>query len=628
MQIIKGRSHFKVREFADLREMLRQSVDLYRDKVAFRFREQPGGEPQTRTYAALAHDIEALGTALLAMGLGGRRLAIIGENSYQWCVAHAAVVTGVGIAVPLDRMLPAAEVIQLLDRGEVDAIFYDPSFHAALLAASRERPRLRALICLRPQRLTRGPQPAWTSPSAGLLNDEGQTGNTLTVPILRFNDLLAFGEQRLQAGDTASSQAVIDPDALMSLLFTSGTTSAAKAVMLSQRNVCSDIQAVASVVKLWPGIRLLSVLPLHHTFENTCGLYVALYYGGEIHEFDGLRYIQQNLQEYQIDMLIGVPALFENFYHKVKDTLKKTGKDKLVARLLPITHALRKVGLDLRRVLYKQILAAFGGRLQLGICGAAPIDPRIIRFFDDIGIHILQGYGLTETSPVIAGCNSRLFIPGTVGQPLGGVEMAVDASMPGEPGEILVRGPMVMQGYYQDPAATAEAIDAEGWFHTGDIGQLDPRTRCLTITGRLKSMIVLKNGKKIFPEEIEFLLAQSEIVKESLVWGEMDSDGEVIVSAKVVIDEEALRQKTGSQAVDDNVIRQYLEQLIKEVNTRLPSFKTIRQYVFSMQEMVKTTTLKIRRPIEIDGIREFMAKNKLKWRELTGQNLDHLRQSQ
>ena len=417
------------------------------------------------------------------------------------------------------------------------------------------------------------------------------------------------------------SQTTIDPDALMALLFTSGTTSVAKAVMLSQRNVCSDVQAVASVVKLWPGIRMLSVLPLHHTFENTCGLYIGLYYGAEIHESDGLRHIQKNLQDYHIEMIVGVPVLFENFYNKVQATLQKTGKDKLVRRLLPITQGLRKVGIDLRRVLYKQILAAFGGSLQLGICGAAPIDPEIIRFFDAIGIHILQGYGLTETSPVAAGCNSKIFVPGTVGHPMGGIELAVDSETPGEPGEILVRGPIVMLGYYQDAAATAEVIDSEGWFHTGDIGRIDPATGCLSITGRQKSMIVLKSGKKVFPEEIEYLLGQDKLIKESLVWGE-DDEGDVVVSAKVVLDPDVLKEKLGQDA-SENQIRAHLDQLIREINSRLPSFKGIRQYVFSFQDMVKTTTLKIKRPIEIAGIREWLAHHKLRLKDITGKNIDH-----
>ena len=620
MQYATGSQYFATREFEDLREMLDQSTALYRDRVAFRYRSLPGEAVLTRTYGEFAADRAALGTALLTLGLGQKRLAIIGENSYAWCLSHATTLSGLGVTVPLDRLLPAEEVIALLKRGLVDAVFYDPSFHETLCRAAAEQPQLRALICLQPERF-RSNRPTFTEPRRGLLAGFSAPGTVSETLEFSLPDLLDWGAALYNSGDTTFDQLSIDPDALMALLFTSGTTSAAKAVMLSHRNICADVQAVSGVVKLWPGIRMLSVLPLHHTFENTCGLYIGLYVGAEIHEADGLRYIQKNLQEYHIDMLIGVPILFENFYNKVQETLKKTGKADLIRRLIPVTEALRKVGIDLRRKLYGKIHAAFGGCWSMGICGAAPIDPEIIRFFDQIGVRILQGYGLTETSPVAAGCNSKIFVPGTVGHPMAGIEIAIDTEVEGEPGEILVRGPIVMLGYYQDEAATREAIDEQGWFRTGDIGTIDPQNGCLTITGRQKSMIVLPSGKKVFPEELEYLLGQSEFVKESLVWGEPDNDGEVIISAKMVIDKEGLSQKHG-QEVDEGQIRQHLEQLIREINSKLPSFKGIRHYVYSFQDMVKTTTLKVRRPIEIARIRDWMAKHKLRLRDITGRNVD------
>jgi long-chain acyl-CoA synthetase len=616
MQVIQGPSYFKVRSFANLREMLDQCVDLYGPMPAFRFREQLKSDPVSRSYSECRADCQALGTTLLHMGLGGGRLAIVGENSYIWCVAHVATVNGVGIAVPLDRLLPEEELIGLLERGEVDAVLYDASFQAVMEKAAGLLPRLRHLICLRPDRLKSDLAITWVAPDG--LADANDGPSFYQLP-----DLLTTGQQLLHNGDQSYTGMAIDPDALVSLLFTSGTTSQAKAVMLSHHNICADIRGLAGVVHLPAGIRMLSVLPLHHTFENTCGLFMALYVGGTIHECDGLRYIQKNMQEYGIEMIIGVPLLFSNFYVKIQDSLKKAGKDKLIARMIPLTQALRRVGIDLRRIIYKQILESFGGCLYMGICGAAPIDPEIIRFFDAIGVRILQGYGLTETAPVVSGCNSKIFVPGTVGRPLSGMSIAIDSENPGEPGEILIRGENVMLGYYKDNAATAEAIDSAGWFHSGDIGVLDPKTRCISITGRVKSMIVLKTGKKIFPEEIEHLIGQFNFIKESLVWGEKDSEGEVTISAKLVVDKEALEQKTG-QAADDNTIRQHLEQLIRDINASLPSFKGIRQYVFSFQEMVKTTTLKIRRPIEIGLIGDLMQKQKLKWRELTGKNVDQL----
>lgn len=413
---------------------------------------------------------------------------------------------------------------------------------------------------------------------------------------------------------------------MSALLYTSGTTSTSKAVKLSHANIAADLRGMAGIIQIPAGTRMLSILPLHHTFENTCGLYMALFVGAEIHECDGLRYIQANMQEYGIDMLIGVPAIFENFHSKVKDTLRKTGKTKTVAIMRVVTRVLRHIGIDIRRKVFKRILMAFGGRLAIGICGAAPIDREIIRFFDDIGFRIYQGYGLTETSPVVAGCGTVKFVAGTVGRPVSGVEVGIDNQQAGEEGEILVRGPIVMLGYHDDPELTAEAIDADGWFHTGDVGRIDPRNGCLSITGRIKSMIVLKNGKKVFPEELEFLIGQFDYIKEAMVWGDEDADGDVYLSARFVVDRQKL-EADGKSGADENELRAMLDDLVKKVNAALPSFKSIRYYVFGFQELVKTTTLKVKRNIEIQRIREFMAKTSIRWKELTGRNFDRIRET-
>ncbi len=621
MQIVKGHRFYPVQAYQDLRDMIQTSGKQYGQAVAFRFRKDPASEPETRTYAQFIENYRQLGTSLVARGFRGKKIAVIGENSYSWCITHTAVLNGVGISVPLDRLLPAAEILALLERGGVSAIFYDAAFHDVCLEANRSlNGQIELFCCMRPDRLK--PSAASIFESAGETDPDRKQAS-----FVRYDDLLSEGRTMLEQGDQTYDDLTIDGDALASLLFTSGTTSTSKAVMLSHRNICADIEGLAGILKLKPGTRMLSILPLHHTFENTCGLYTALAFGCEIVICDGLRYIQKNLQEYHIDMIIGVPAVFENFYRKVQDTLKKTGKDKLVSRMIPLTNALRKAGIDVRRRIYHQILDAFGGRLSLGICGAAPIDGQIIAFFDSVGFRILQGYGLTETSPVAAGCNDRDFKPGTVGFPISGVEIAIDSDGPGEPGEILVRGPIVMKGYYNDPVATAEVIDQDGWFHTGDVGVLDPKDQFLSITGRLKSMIVLKNGKKVFPEEIEFLINQNACIKESLVWGEEDPNGDVFVNAKLVLDRDCIQQK-GVEVTDEGELKRLLDTVIGEINRHLPSFKSIRHYGYSFQEMVKTTTLKIKRPIEIAALRSFMEQSKLRWREITGRNLDNLTANQ
>lgn len=624
MQIVKGRSFYETKPIANLREMIQNSGRQYGQLNAFRFRSDPAAELQSKTYLEFIDDYQSLGSLLLKLGFSGKNIAVIGENSYGWCVVHTAVLNGVGVSVPLDRLLPAGEIISLLQRGRVSAVFYQDTFHDVMQQAIAQLPgQIRLLCCLNPEKLTQ--ENAVLYPPAGhgsaVVFDEPVLTDADRSPVYsRFDDLLEAGLTVRQT-DKSYDTVPIDADAMASLLFTSGTTSASKAVMLSHRNICADIAGLAGIIKLRQGTRMLSILPLHHTFENTCGLFVALSFGCEVVFCDGLRHIQKNLQEYHIDMIIGVPAIFESFYNKVQASLKKAGKDKLIRRMIPLTQGLRKIGIDLRSKLYGQIGVAFGGRLALGICGAAPIDPEIIRFFDVVGLRILQGYGLTETSPVVSGCNDRDFMPGTVGYPIAGVEIAVDAEQPGEPGEILVRGPIVMIGYYQDPQATAEVIDPDGWFHTGDIGVINPKNNFLSITGRLKSMIVLKNGKKVFPEELESMINQNTAIKESLVWGEQDQNGDVFVNAKIVLDPDQLRQE-GIAETDEAALKKRLDLIISEINRHLPSFKSIRNYVYSFQEMVKTTTRKIRRPIEIAGIQDQIARLKLSWRELTGKNLD------
>ena len=604
MQIVHSREYFPVREFKDLREMLRQSVRLFPNEPAFRFRTTPEAPLQTKTYVQFQEEVDAFGTALVSLGLAGRRIAVVGENRYEWCVAHISIVDGLGVSVPLDRLLPEGEILGLLERGEVSAVVYSPAFQKIMEKAAGQLPNIERFICMDAAKVR-----------------EPKTPFTPTGRFLDFPALIAAGRNRLFDGDRGYLDSPLDPEAMTSLLFTSGTTSASKAVMLCHRNFCADIHGVCSMLELLPGHRMLSILPLHHTFENTCGLLTALCIGACVHVCDGLRYIQKNMQEYGITLLIGVPVLFENFYDKIQDTLRRTKKERTVRIAIRVSRVLRFFGIDLRRKLFAKILEGLGGQLRIGICGAAPIDPRIIRFFDDIGISLFQGYGLTETSPVATGCNSRIFFPGSVGHPIGGVDIAVDTDVRGGTGEILVRGPIVMLGYYKDYKATAEVMDGE-WFRTGDIGRLDRKER-LYVTGRLKSMIVLPNGKKIFPEEIEQLIGHAAYVKESMVWGELRKDGEVEVCARFVLNKDELLKFVGDR-LDELEIRRMLEHLVKEINARMPSFKSIRYFVFGFEEMVKTTTLKIKRPVEIDRIRALMAAASLQLRELTGRNIDLL----
>lgn len=599
MQIMTSKTYYKIRPFSNLREMIRQSVALYGNLPAFRYRDTPNGEIQRRTYRELGSDVDALGTALMSLGLQDTKIAVIGDNSYRWCISHLAIVNGVGVSVPLDKLLKKDEVLSLLERAEVSAAIFDPSFADIMHEACDKVPSLKVLIQMKP----------------GVKDEPTEDCGDMIC----LDSLLAKGRALLEEGNDSFLNRDIDSEQIASLLFTSGTTSMSKGVLLHNRNITEDIRALAGVVRFPVGTRMLSILPLHHTFENTCGLFYGLYMGACLCVCDGLRYIQKNMVEYKINLLIGVPALFESFYNKVWDSIRKKGKEDTIKKVIHLTGKLRKFKIDLRRPLFKSIHKAFGGQFRIGICGAAPIDPEIIRFFDRIGVRIIQGYGLTETAPVVAGCNDRVFVPGTVGHPLSGITIAIDTETDGGEGEILVKGPVVMQGYYQDDAATQEVIDAEGWFHTGDVGRVDEHG-CLVITGRLKSMIVLKSGKKVFPEEIEQLVTRYSFIKESLVFGDDVDEGDVVINAKFVLDADYMKR----EGLSEEEMASRLDQAVQEINREIPGYKGIRSYVYSFQELIKTTTLKIKRPNEIKRIQEILDRAKVRFRQLTGKNIDLL----
>ena len=444
--------------------------------------------------------------------------------------------------------------------------------------AQRKFPHIEAFVCLRGTRFK-------TEIPEDFCNEPG---------FYRFDDLLERGHHLLKDENKYDLKNEIDPEKMAALLFTSGTTSQAKGVMLSSENLVSDVYGMALVETFPAGSRYLSVLSMHHTFESTCGLLFALSCGICCCICDGLRYIQKNLVEYKINLMIGVPVLFETFYKKIQAGLEEKGKLKTVNTMLKVTKALRRIGIDIRRKVFKEVLDFFGGEFRYGICGAAPIDPKIIEFMEGIGVDIYQGYGLTETSPVIAACNPKNLIPGTVGLPMGNTTIAIDCDEDWEEGEILAKGPMVMQGYYHDPEATAEAIDPDGWFHTGDVGRIEKKSGCLYITGRIKSMIVLKNGKKVFPEELEQLISRDSLVKEAIVFGEIQEDLEVWVSVRIILDEEALEKEN----IDASGQREIVSALVKKVNREIPQYKAIRQYVYGFEMLEKTTTLKMKRGME------------------------------
>ncbi|MBP7401908.1 MAG: AMP-binding protein [Clostridia bacterium] len=587
MQTFKGieRFHGRIR-LPDLKQHLRYAADKFGDMDAYIFRRVPKGEVYTRSYRRLLADVEAFGTQLLAMGLHGNHIVIVGANSYEWVVAHHAVVGGTGVSVPLDRQLPESEVINLTRRGEAAAFIFHPKHLDIAAAAARALPGVRHFICMDPERLE------------GAMPDDPR--------FCGMDSLIREGYARIASGDRSFLDAVIDPEAMCSLLFTSGTTANSKGVMLNHRNICANVYSSVRVLEILPGDRYLSILPLHHTFENTVGVYIMTYYGATICFTDGLRYLTDNLKEWKINIMLGVPLLFENIYRQIGKTLEKSGKAKLVKTMLKLTGVLRKTGIDIRRKVFHQIHEALGGGIKLCVSGAAALDEEVVRFFDGIGIDFFCGYGLTETSPVACCGNKFVNAFGSVGQPIPDVEIAIDTqeTEPGAQafGEILIKGPNIMLGYFQNPEDTAEALGADGWFRSGDIGYLD-RKGCLHITGRKKSMIVLTNGKKAFPEEIEFLLDRIPGVSESIVWGDQSSREAVDICAKLVIRREDLPAGAGDT---DEALADWAAAEIREINKRMPAYKSVKYFLLTEEDLVKTTTLKIRRPQEMEKIHAWL----------------------
>ena len=498
---------YEVAQIRDIRDMLRQSVEKFSSKAAFL--KKVDGKYEPITYKQLGEDVNALGTALIGRGFLGKKIAVIGENRYEWDITYLATVCGAGIIVPMDKELPPKEVAQLIETAGVDAIVYAPKSEKAIVEAPVEH----------------------------------KFNMETDIPTL-----LEEGRKLLAEGDTRYLDVEIDPEAMQILLFTSGTTSNAKAVMLSHRNIAENLMGMCSMLYIGPDDIFLSVLPIHHTYECTCGFLCQVYRGTTVAYSDGLRYITKNLAECKATMMLGVPLLLETMYNKIWKGAEKSGRAKKLRLGIKISRALLKLGIDKRKEIFKEIHATLGGNLRMLIAGAAAIDPKVAEGLRDFGIEAVQGYGLTECAPIAAlnrDCNYR---DAAAGLPLPGVDIKIDEQDENGIGEILIRGKNVMLGYYNNPEATAEAIQ-DGWFHSGDYGYID-KDGFVYITGRKKNVIVTKNGKNIFPEEIETYLNRQPIVAESMVYGIDLPDGDALVAVQVLPDFEEAKNALGENYTD------------------------------------------------------------------------------
>lgn len=561
-------------KFTDLKDMLKNTEKKFADRPAYLFKTDKEGVFKEIKYREFIDDIEALGTSLISLGLKGKRIAVISENRYEWEVSYLAIATGTGIVVPLDKALPNNEIKSLIIRSEVEAVIYSKSYNEIMDKLRREEDtNLKYYISM---------------------DIEEDKDNLYSI-----STLVKQGKELLEHGNKEFVEAEINSEDMGIMLFTSGTTAVSKAVMLSHKNIVSNLMDIASVIKINEYDRFLSFLPLHHTFECTVGFLYPVSKGAAIVFCDGIRHIAENIKEYQITAMISVPILFETMYKKVIKAIEKKGKLEQVKKGVKISNFLLKFGIDIRRKIFKDIHESFGGKVGIFVAGGAALDPETEKGFNELGIKTYQGYGLTETSPVIAAEDDRYRRLGSIGKAFPSLDVKlIDKNEEGI-GELLVKGPSVMLGYYNNDEATKQTIEPDGWLHTGDLAKID-KDGYIFISGRKKYVIVLKNGKNIYPEELEILLNKIEGVKESFVYGKPQDDGDYKINAKLVYDEEIIKEKYDEE--DEEKIKEILWQEVKKVNRTMPAYKYIREIKITTKDFIKTTTQKIKRHEEMKNI--------------------------
>lgn len=563
-----------VQEFKDIKELIYNSAKTYANNIAFIVKHQEGKNKtyENITYKMLLEQINALGTKLYSMGFKNKRIAILGRNRYEWALGHLTSLLGGIVSIPLDKDLQIDELESSLMRSKADAIYFDEKYIEKIEEIkNRNNTNVKEYICM--------------SKLAGYKD---------------INTLKEEGQKLLEEGNKEYISAKIDENAMNILLFTSGTTSKSKAVMLSQKNIASNVYAMQRVEDIRSTDSNLAFLPMHHIFGSTC-LIVMLACGARTSFPDGLRYVAQNLKEYEVSVFVGVPLLVEAIYNKVVKEIDKQGKTKLIKNAIRVSNFLLKFHIDIRRKLFKQLIDQLGGKMRFVISGGAPLDPKIQKGFIDLGINVAQGYGLTETSPVIAAENMYKSRTGSIGVPMENVTVEIVNKDDNGIGELRAKGPNVMLGYYENEEETNKVLK-DGWFYTGDLGYID-KDGFIFITGRQKNLIVLKNGKKIFPEEIETLVNRIDLVDECMVFGMPDEvdKNDVKLSVKVVYNKDEVKQKYGDISFDEikNII---WDRIKNEVNTTVPRYKHIMNMILTDKELIKTTTKKVKRNEELKEI--------------------------
>ncbi len=552
-------------EVQTIRDMLLHNVAHHGQRPAFLKKEIKAGPYIEVSFQTFYEEVRALGTKLLDLGLGRSKIALIGENSYEWILSYFAIVCGAGIVVPIDKELSRDEILHLIKTAGCDGVIYSDSYEAYF----REAP-IKIKVNMKAAR--------------DFPRD------------FSLRQLISDGKRLREEGFDLYEKAVIDPDAMAVLLFTSGTTDSAKGVMLSNRNIISNVIATNQIVKVYPTDRTLSVLPIHHTFECTIGIMVPLYAGGSVAFCEGLKHIAKNLVESQTTVFVAVPLLLETIYGRIVKNAKKQGKYDKMLKAAAFNRKMKKVGVDLSKKLFREVHQTFGGKLRLLVTGAAGIDPGVIRGFEDLGLQVVQGFGLTECSPLVTGtpdtCDTYAKA-GSVGPAIPGTKVRIDGAGEDGVGEILCQGPGVMLGYYENQPLT-DMVMEDGWFHTGDLGYLD-QEGFLYIAGREKNVIVTKNGKNVYPEEVEFYLNKSDYIQECMVEGVYDpKDGDTKIGVQIYPDYQVIHDQFGEDVTDEEILK-LLKETVDHLNETMPIYKRVRSVILKKEEFVKTTTKKIKR---------------------------------
>ena len=555
-------------KFTDLKDMLKQTGEAYGDRPAYIFKTEEKEKFKTITHKEFRDEINALGTVLINMGLKDKRIAVISENRYEWELSYLAVAAGVGVIVPLDKSLPDNELESLILRSQVEAIIYSSKYDAIMnILREKKNTNLKYFISMDLAENTQG--------------------------IYAEKSLVEKGKKLLKEGKKEYLDAKIDADKMGIMLFTSGTTAMSKAVMLSHKNLVTNVMDIIQRFDLYEDDRFLSFLPLHHVFECTVGFLFSLYVGAETVFCDGIRHIPENLAEYKVSVMASVPAIYERLFKIIKKHLEKQGK---VEQILKDEEKYKDSSMEKKKEVFKEIHDSLGGNIKLFISGAASLEPSIEEKFRRLGFNMVQGYGLTETSPVVAIGNKKYHKTGSIGKCVPSDEVKLlDVNKDGI-GELAVKGPNVMIEYYENKEATEKVLKDE-WFQTGDLARIDEEGY-IFICGRKKSVIVLKNGKNIFPEEMETLINKEDGVEESFIFGKPISKdpNDIKIFVKIVYNKESFEGKTETE------IKEYFNEKIKSINKTMPHYKAIRGIIISDKPLIKTTTNKIKREKNLEQI--------------------------